>query len=125
MKRIIQLWFPVIAWAGLIFCLSSIPGLSSGLEYDHILRKTAHVLEYLILTFFLYRAFQGTFQLNALSLFFYPVVLSFFYAVSDEFHQLFVPHRNGDLMDVLIDGIGIFGFYIVKKFLRKILKWLK
>ena len=113
MIKIIKLWTAVIIWAGIIFFLSSIPHLSSGFEYDHILRKIAHVLEYLILTFLLYRAFKGTFQLDALSLFFYPTVLSFFYAVSDEIHQLYVPYRGGAVSDVLIDGIGIVGFYLV------------
>lgn len=119
MKKIFQLWFVVIAWAGLIFFLSSIPGLSSGLEYDTIVRKIAHVLEYLILTFLLYRAFKGTFQLDALSLFFYPTVLSFFYAVSDEIHQLFVPRRHGAFLDVLIDSIGIVIFYFFIKIFKK------
>ncbi len=31
-----------------------------------------------------------------------------FYAGTDEFHQLFVPERSGQFMDVLIDGIGGF-----------------
>ena len=113
MMKIIKLWMAVIIWAGVIFFLSSIPHLSSGLEYDHILRKIAHVLEYLILTFLLYRAFKGTFQLDALSLFFYPTLLAFFYAVSDEIHQLYVPFRGGAVSDVLIDGIGIVGFYLL------------
>ncbi len=118
MKNIILLWFPVIAWAALIFILSSIPGLSSGLDIDTILRKIAHVLEYMILTWLLYRAFKGTLKVDTLSLFFYPVVISFFYAVSDEIHQIYVPYRHGCFWDVLIDSIGIIGFYIITQ-LRK------
>jgi VanZ family protein len=113
--KIFKLWIPVILWAALIFTLSGIPGLSSGLEYDHILRKMAHVMEYGIFTFFLYRAFRGTFQLDYLSLFFYPTMIAFFYAVSDEIHQLFVPYRGGAFTDVLIDSIGIISFYIGMK----------
>ena len=110
--RITKLWFAVLGWAGIIFFLSSIPGLRSGLEYDHLLRKIAHVTEYLILTFLLYRAFKRAFALDPLSLFFYPAMISFFYAVSDEAHQLFVPNRNGDPLDVCIDCLGIVIFYI-------------
>ena len=116
--RIVKWWLPVIAWAGLIFYLSSIPGLSTGLEYDTPIRKTAHVMEYLFLTFLLYRAFKGTFQLDPLSLVFYPAILSFFYAASDEFHQTFVPHRHGAFSDVLIDGIGIALFFIMGSLIK-------
>lgn len=35
------------------------------------------------------------------------VIIAVFYAVTDEFHQLFVPGRFGCLEDVLIDGIGV------------------
>jgi len=47
--------------------------------------------------------------------FIYPATLSFFYAVSDEFHQSFVSSRSASIRDVLIDTIGILGFYIVIK----------
>jgi len=111
--KILKLWLPVVIWAGLIFCVSSIPYLKTNLKYDFILRKGAHVVEYGVLTFLLYRAFQGTFNMTAFGLFAYPVLLSFLYAASDEFHQTFVPGRSGNVTDVLIDGIGIFGFYVV------------
>jgi VanZ family protein len=113
--KIFKLWFPVIIWAGLIFYLSSISNLKTNLEYDFILRKIAHIAEYFIFTFLLYRAFKGSFSMNIFQLFIYPATLSFFYAVSDEFHQSFVPGRSASIRDVLIDTIGIFGFYIVIK----------
>ena len=33
-------------------------------------------------------------------------VLTVLYAVSDEYHQTFVPGRNGNALDVLIDASG-------------------
>jgi VanZ family protein len=63
----------------------------------------------------LYRAFKGSFTLGILQLFIYPAALSSFYAVSDEFHQSFVPGRSPSIQDVLIDIVGILGFYIVIK----------
>ena len=111
--KVFRLWLPVIVWAGLIFYFSGIPDFKAGLDEDFILRKMAHVFEYFILTFFLRRAFKDTLNADVFRLFIYPVILSFLYAVSDEFHQLFVPGRNGCARDVLIDGIGIFGLYIV------------
>ncbi len=110
-----KLWLPVIVWAGLIFYLSSTPNLKTNLEYDFILRKIAHIIEYFILTFFLHRAFKDSFDRDGFYLFLYPTILSVCYAASDEFHQLFVPGRGGSIRDVLIDAIGIFGFYIVLK----------
>lgn len=111
--KTIKLWVPVVAWAAFIFYLSNIPGLKTNYEYDFILRKIAHVTDYLILTFFLYRALKGSFNLNYRYLFIYSAVLSVLYAASDEFHQLFVRQRHGCVSDVLIDSIGVFVFYIL------------
>ena len=48
---------PGIVWAGVIFALSSVPSLNSGLgTWDEVLRKCAHVTEYAILGFLLLRA---------------------------------------------------------------------
>lgn len=116
--NIFKLWLPVIIWAGAIFWLSSIPNLKTGLEYDFILRKVAHVVEYSILTLLLYRAFKGSCTMGILYSFVYPASISFLYAVSDEFHQSFVPGRSAAVRDVLIDSIGIVGFYIMHKALR-------
>lgn len=58
--KLLKLWGPVVAWAGVIFFFSSIPDLKSGLECDFFLRKAAHVMEYFILAFLLYRAFEGS-----------------------------------------------------------------
>jgi VanZ family protein len=104
---------PVVVWAGVIFFFSSIPDLKSGLEYDFFLRKMAHITEYFIFTFLLYRAFKGSFEINLFRLFMYPAVISFLYAISDEFHQSFVVGRTCTIRDVLIDGVGIIGFCIL------------
>jgi VanZ family protein len=114
--QIFKLWFPVVIWAGLIFFLSGIPDLKTHLKYDFMLRKICHMLEYLILTFLLYRAFKGSFNMNSSRLVIYPATLSFLYAVSDEIHQSFTPGRNCSMGDVLIDSIGIIVFYIAIKF---------
>jgi len=50
-------WLPVLAWAAVIFALSSIPHLGTGLgTWDTILRKGAHVTEYAIFGLLLARA---------------------------------------------------------------------
>jgi len=60
LNRFLKLWGPVIVWAALIFALSSVPSLNSGLgTWDEVLRKCAHVTEYAILGFLLLRAITG------------------------------------------------------------------
>jgi len=114
--KLIKLWLPVFIWCGIIFYLSSLPNLQTEWGFwDLILRKLAHIIEYLILTFLLYRAFKRSFNLSASHLIFWSSVLSFLYAISDEIHQRFVPTRSGNLEDVLIDAVGIILFYIILK----------
>jgi VanZ family protein len=89
----------VIVWAAVIFGLSSIPSLSSGLgTWDEVLRKCAHVTEYAILGLLLLRAVGQ--QLPAL-------LLGIAYAASDELHQHFVAGRHGSPVDVVIDALGL------------------
>ena len=116
--KLLKLWFPVAAWAVFIFYLSGVPDLKTGLEFDFILRKISHVVEYFILVWLLYRAFTGSFdKIDTVRLFIYPAALTFLYAVGDELHQSFVPGRNCSIQDVLIDTIGVFVFYVINIFL--------
>ncbi|MBP1864788.1 VanZ family protein [Clostridium tetanomorphum] len=71
---------------------------------NFIVRKLGHFTEYFILCFLLMIALEENFSLKKamkLSLF-----ITFIYACSDEFHQLFVPERTGKIKDVLIDTCG-------------------
>lgn len=116
MKNFLKNWIPVLVWAGIIFILSSIPNLESGLKQDFILRKIAHILEYAILTFLLYRALRpeadqfkpGKKEKRAFAkALILAIIIAFLYALSDEYHQTFVFGREGKLGDVGIDSIGI------------------
>jgi VanZ family protein len=92
-------WLPVLVWAGVIFALSSIPSLNSGLgTWDTVLRKCAHMTEYAILAVLLVRA-TGSYA--------WAFALAVAYAASDEVHQLFVPGRHGSPVDVAIDAVGV------------------
>jgi VanZ family protein len=98
-SKAVSLWLPVILWAGLIFGLSSIPSLNSGLgTWDEVLRKCAHVAEYAILGLLLLRALGR--ELLAL-------LAGVAYAASDELHQHFVAGRHGSPVDVAIDTAGL------------------
>ena len=99
LPRALSLWGPVVAWAGLIFALSSIPDLGTGLGgWDLVLRKIAHALEFAVLGFLLLRAIGH----EALAL-----AAGIAYAVTDEVHQSFVPGRHGSVWDVLLDSVGV------------------
>ena len=95
----LRLWLPVVAWAGLIFALSSIPDLGTGLGgWDLVLRKLAHAAEYAVLGALLVRATQRAGL---------AVTLGVVYAVSDELHHALVPGRQGSPVDVAIDAVGV------------------
>jgi VanZ family protein len=92
-------WLPVVAWAALIFALSSVPDLGTGLgTWDLVLRKLAHAGEYAVLGLLLVRAVRRP----GLAL-----GLGALYAVSDEVHQHFVEGRVGAPLDVGIDVVGV------------------
>jgi len=98
-------WLPVVAWAALIFGLSSVPDLGTGLGgWDLLLRKLAHVTEYAVLTFLWWRALHGLGLRAALPA---AVAISLLYACTDEFHQTFVEGRHGTPVDVGVDSIGM------------------
>src|SRR5436309_9149136 len=98
-SRALTAWLPVLAWAGVIFAISSIPSLSSGLGvWDTVLRKGAHVTEYAILGALLYRAFER--EVPALA-------AGIAYAATDELHQHFVRGRHASPIDIAIDAVGV------------------
>jgi VanZ family protein len=102
-------WLPVTLWAGLIYYLSSIPGLNTGWGiWDFILRKTAHVVEFAVLTFLLLRAFVRSWPaMTKRTAMVISFLLALVYAVSDEVHQSFVPGRGPSVGDVVVDACGM------------------
>jgi len=107
-------WLAVLSWAGLIFGLSHIPSLNSGLGvWDLIFRKLAHIIEYFIFTGLLIGAFRRTWTHDKdRKIIIWSCVFAILYAVSDEFHQSFVPGRGPSVLDVGIDTIGVFLMFI-------------
>ena len=99
LSRLATAWVPVLLWAGLIFGLSAVPDLGTGLgTWDLVLRKIAHFCEYAVLGLLLVRATRR----DALAF-----GLGVAYAASDELHQHFVPGRQAAVRDVLVDAAGV------------------
>lgn len=103
MKQRILWTVAAVLWAGIIFVLSNLPDLATDLSSlaDLILRKGAHLTEYVILAFLVHRA------LGTKSRWWLVVLLCVLYAASDEWHQTFVQDRHGAPLDVGIDAVGV------------------
>ena len=107
MKKIIYYWLPVIIYIVLIFYFSSLSRIEA-IETipEFILKdKLLHLIEYSILAILLYRALNQyqQFQSTALIL---AIILSTFYGLTDELHQLFVPGRFFSIADLFSDFLG-------------------
>lgn len=134
-KRLV--WCPVVLWMALIFAFSAQPAdesaaLSDGIvevivdkvisnfdqltpgeqealssQWSFIVRKTAHAFVYTVLGVLTAFALSQT-KTNGKCQMITAMSICFIYAMSDEFHQLFVPGRSGEIRDVLIDSTGAF-----------------
>lgn len=115
MKTFIKYWLPVLLWALVIFSFSSYSVGSATQIYwkDFAIKKTAHMVEYAILTVLNYRALlaQGIKTTNAALV---AMLISVIYGASDEYHQSFTPGREPKVRDVIFDTIGsILAMYVV------------
>ncbi len=101
----------LFAWMGVIFGFSSMHGATEPNSlplWKLIERKGAHVFEYFVLAglaFHWLRLHAPGMRFRMLAIL--VVVFSLTYAFSDEFHQRFVPGREGKFSDVAIDAMGI------------------
>lgn len=133
MRRWLFYVAPLLLWMLLIFALSAQPGTSKeqdtgplavrllnalepgtgdGLSQEtidrlnQVLRKLAHISEFGILTLLALRAYRGILGdrwPKIMTLTFLTVVL---YAISDEWHQMFVPDRAAMVQDIVVDSFG-------------------
>lgn len=103
---------------------------SQALSIQLVVRKLAHVTEYLMLTLSIYLPLRVWLPHKGADVtgkrFFYrrilPVfLLSLLCAAADEFHQSFVPGRCGTPADVLVDSVGILIGCILLAFFRHLI----
>lgn len=97
-------WGPALGMMALIFFFSSIPSkeMPDFKEYDFSIKKAGHAFGYLLLGrayFFGLRSRKNTIAWLAWG-------MTIVYAITDEFHQSFVPGRSPRLTDVGIDALG-------------------
>lgn len=121
LRKVIYWWGPVIAFAFLIFIISS---LTISLEKDPfpLFDKVAHVSEYAIFAMLVFRALSGTLRrTDFLCIALLTVIISVGYGLGDELHQYFVPVRHADARDILADGLGAVVAVTAMFFKRKVL----
>lgn len=104
-----MIYVATILWAGLIFIGSSIQGSTLPSAPD-VTSFLVHFFEYTILGLLLSQAIirkskvqSPKFKNKVIVI----LIIGMLYAISDEVHQLFVLGRNFDLMDLLVDFIGL------------------
>lgn len=144
--RILVSYVLLLAWMAVIFILSSeghdisssrsntfVHALqSTGVTWQtdfltFLVRKSAHITAYCILGILAYNVMR-LHRLSTQWRIIASSALVVLYAISDEFHQLFVSGRSGEVRDILIDSVaGICGILIAhyiysKHILRKSLK---
>lgn len=136
MWRIVS-WGAVVFWMFLIFLLSSQGSVATGelsmsvtekvadrvpIEqpdltfWNFMARRAAHVFLYFVLGILLCIAFSFTVE-KGWRVYFWAFGVGVLYAISDEFHQMFVPGRDADLADIFFDGVGLLlGLFIFRVF---------
>jgi VanZ family protein len=99
-------WLLVLLWMVFIFILSSVPGPNIPDLPIPFFHKVVHFFEYAVLGVLWIRAL--TFARPGANFFKLSILawgVTVLFALSDEWHQTFVPGRSGRLEDVLFDVI--------------------
>lgn len=100
-------WFPVLIILVSIFYISSKSELPGGKFLDiPFLDKIAHLLEYFLLSWFLFRALYYSESVKIKKAILISIVFSSVYGITDEIHQYFVPLRDSSIFDWIFDCIG-------------------
>ncbi|HLP75870.1 MAG TPA: VanZ family protein [Candidatus Paceibacterota bacterium] len=141
-RSFFKYWLPVVLWMILIFSASGdrqsfqrssrivgpllhwmFPNMSEA-NVDHAVtaaRKCAHLTEYAILAILFWRAIRQPAKADprpwSPKLAAAAVLFVALYASTDEYHQTFVPSREGCVRDVLIDTSGAaIGMFLLWRF---------
>ena len=107
MKRLLRFWLPPALWVAAIFIFSSYPTAPVSTIYwrEFVIKKSAHIIEFGILTILLYRGFRN-YNVGKGNAAIFSIFISLIYGVFDEFHQSFTPGREPRVRDVVFDTIG-------------------
>lgn len=106
--RAVKAWLPTLVWLVVIFLFSNHPTISTSVVnwQDFIIKKAAHFIEYFILSFLVFRSLNRTTRLAKSKIVIVSLLFSILYALTDEYHQSFIPGRDPHIRDVFIDTFG-------------------
>jgi VanZ family protein len=111
-----------IAWASVIFYLSSQPSIDTPSLFPGQ-DKLFHMIAFGVLGFFLMGGMKTASNGYRTRQVWFVVALVMLYGLLDEFHQYFVPGRDADILDALADAagslVGAWSMYYLVKVLGK------
>lgn len=120
--------FPACLFSGFIFYLSSLSSLPEEVPSFWGLDKIIHFIEYYIFGYLIFRCFagreSGTFAERRAIL--WTIGIGVFYALTDEWHQAFVPGRDPSIWDVFFDALGVTFATLTFQSIRtqvRVIKW--
>ncbi|MCF8068015.1 MAG: VanZ family protein [Desulfobacterales bacterium] len=106
LSRILLYWFPLAAYCGLIFFMSSRPAPEQIPQFFCV-DKLIHMGEYGLLSMLFYRAYgTTTLYKKTIRLVILSILSAGLYGISDEFHQAFNPTRHPSIADIIADFSG-------------------
>jgi len=126
-RNFIKQWLPIVLWFCFIFWMSTgsfssgntFPAVKAILQFllpnlsareviliHAMVRKAAHLFEYFVLGFLLFRAFHVPGAGWKWRWCLFAVIGVVLWALGDEFHQSFVATRTSSITDVGIDTAG-------------------
>jgi len=103
----IKRWGPAVFFMAVIFLISGTPGseLPEFGVWDILAKKGGHLLGYAVLGSASYYGVNYG-RSATIRHFILAALMTILYAVSDEWHQKYVPGRNSSFLDICIDAIG-------------------
>lgn len=106
---------------GVIFWFSSRPTWTTTEIYwqDFVIKKAAHLFVYAVLAVLLYRSLEHSVKLDRKTRLMMTLMIVVLYALSDEFHQSFIPGREPRGRDIVIDALGALGGLGIKLHLTR------
>lgn len=75
-------------------------------KIEDVIRKIAHFSIYALVGFLLMALFS-TYNINEKNKIISTIIIGAIYAISDEFHQSFIPGRSGQVSDIFLDTLGV------------------
>ncbi len=107
MSKKILYWLPAILYMALIFYLSGRPAPEAAKEIPIFFEiKLVHLFEYGILSLLIHFGLAKTTKQPLFSRFFWSILLTVLYGLTDEIHQLFVETRTASFFDLIADFLG-------------------